>query len=96
MGAEPFLTVGVDIEFDFLCAKHLAMLNYKTELEMDELLNKATEACRDLSIEKYVNGRTDVAKKTGTFGSLNLGQMATTAPNWSMITLNDTAMPRLS
>ena len=80
MGAEPFLTVGVDIESHFLCAKHLAMLNRKTELEMGELLQKATEACRDLSIEKYVNGRTDLAKKTGTFGSLNLGQMATTAP----------------
>jgi hypothetical protein len=80
MGAEPFLTIGVDIESHFLCAKHLAMLNNKTELEMDELLRKATEACRDLSLEKYVNGRTDLAKKTGTFGSLNLGQMATMAP----------------
>jgi AAA ATPase domain len=80
MGAEPFLTVGVDIESHFLCAKHLAMLNHKTELEMGELLQKATEACRNLSIEKYVNGRTDVAKKTGTFGSLNIGQMATMAP----------------
>jgi len=80
MGAEPFLTIGVDIESHFLCAKHLAMLNDKTELEMEELLQKATDACRDLSIEKYVNGRTDLAKKTGTFGSLNLGQMATMAP----------------
>ena len=80
MGAEPFLTLGVDIESHFLCANHLAALNGKTEEEMDQLLQQATEACRDSSIEKYVNGRTDIAKKAGTFGSLNLGQLATTAP----------------
>lgn len=80
MGAEPFLTHGVDIESHFLNAKHLAILNSKTEIEMKDLLQKATEACRDVSVEKYVNGRTDIAKKAGTFGTLNPGQLATTAP----------------
>jgi energy-coupling factor transporter ATP-binding protein EcfA2 len=80
MGAEPSLTVGVDIESHFLCAEHLAALNHKTKEEMTEILGKATAVCRDLSIEKYVNGRTDIAKKSGTFGSVNLGQLATTSP----------------
>ena len=80
MGVEPFLTLGVDIESHFLRANHLAELNGKTEAEMDQLLRRATEECRESSIEKYVNGRTDIAKKAGTFGSLNLGQMATRAP----------------
>ena len=60
MEAEPFLTLGVDIESHFLRADHLAELNEKTEAEMDQLLRCATEACRELSIEKYVNGRTDI------------------------------------
>ena len=80
MEAEPFLTLGVDIESHFLRADHLAELNGKTEAEMDQLLRRATEECRELSIEKYVNGRTDIAKKAGTFRALNLGQMATSAP----------------
>ncbi len=80
MAAEPFLTLGVDIESHFLHANHLAELNGKTEAEMDRLLRRATEECRESSIEKYVNGRTDIAKKAGTFGALNLGQMATRAP----------------
>ncbi len=38
MEAEPFLTLGVDIESHFLRADHLAELNEKTEAEMDQLL----------------------------------------------------------
>ncbi len=48
MEAEPFLTHGVDIESHFLYANHLAELNGKTEGEMDQLLQQATDACRDL------------------------------------------------
>lgn len=80
MGAEPFLTVGVDIESHFLRADHLAKLNEKSEDEMAHLLDQATYLCRAISIEKYVNGRTDIAKKSGTFGGMNLGQLAAKAP----------------
>jgi hypothetical protein len=80
MVAEPFLTLGVDIESHFLDAKHLAELNGESEAEMQTLLNEATQATHDVSIEKYVNGRTDVEKKNGTFGKLNVGQLATEAP----------------
>lgn len=80
MGVNPFLTIGVDVESHFLIAKHLARLNEKTEKEISELIDGATIENRNLSIEKYVNGRTDIAKKTGTFGSVNIGQLATSAP----------------
>lgn len=46
---------------------------------VQELLDQATADCRAISIEKYVNGRTDIEKKNGTFGKLNLGQLAANA-----------------
>ncbi len=76
MGADPFLSDGVDIESHFLKAAHLAKLNDKTEEEMQALLDSATSDCRTVTLEKYVNGRTDIEKKNGTFGKLNLGQLA--------------------
>lgn len=81
MGAEPFLTFGVDIESHFLNAKHLASLNEMEEDEMQSLIDRAAIDCRSVSIEKYVNGRTDIEKKAGTFGKLNLGQLAANAPH---------------
>lgn len=79
MGAEPFLTLGVDIESHYLEAKHLAALNSQSVEEMQALLDATTDSYMDISIEKYVNGRADLIKKAGTFGKLNLGQLATEA-----------------
>lgn len=76
MGAEPFLTSGVDIESHYLNADHLAEINNRSREEMEALVHEATEECTKTSIEKYVNGRTDVEKKNGTFGKLNLGELA--------------------
>lgn len=80
MYAEPFLTQGVDIESHFLGAAHLASLNTQKIAELQDLLKQATDNTRELSIQKYVNGRTDIEKKNGTFGKLNVGQLATKAP----------------
>jgi hypothetical protein len=80
MTAEPFLTDGVSVESHFLNAKHLAELNAISEEEMQTLLDVATAANEETSIEKYVNGRSDVERKAGTFGKLNLGQLAAAAP----------------
>jgi len=80
MSAEPFLTMGVDVESHFLNAKHLAEKNGMSEEEMQGLIDAATQACRPISIEKYVNGRSDIEKKAGTYGKLNVGQLAAQAP----------------
>ncbi len=81
MGAEPFLTDGVDVESHYLNIGHLSNLNSKTNAEIQALLDKATADCRTVSVEKYVNGRTDIEKKSGTFGKLNIGQLAAKAPD---------------
>ena len=81
MGAEPFLTKGVDVESHFLNAAHLASLNDLTETEAQSLLDTATTSCNEVSLEKYINGRSDLEKKAGSFGKFNLGKFATTASN---------------
>lgn len=78
--ARPFLTRGVDIESHFLHPRHLAILNSVDENSILDIIDQATVDCRTTSIEKYVNGRTDIEKKAGTFGRLNLGQLAAQAP----------------
>lgn len=80
MSAEPFLTHGVDIESHFLNAEHLTSINTVPVDEMRGLIKTATEITRDTSVEKYVNGRTDIEKKNGTVGRLNHGHLATEAP----------------
>jgi hypothetical protein len=79
MGAEPFLTQGVDVESHFLNAKHLALLNDLTEIDAQGLLDSATASSNETSLEKYINGRSDLEKKAGTFGKFNLGKFAITA-----------------
>ncbi len=80
MKAEPFLTKGVDIESHYLNSKHLADLNDISEKQMEEFINNATENNRETTIAKYVNGRSDIEKKAGTFGKLNIGNLAANAP----------------
>lgn len=80
MGADPFTTDGVDVESHFLKVEHLAGLNSISEKEMQDLLTQSTNESRNDSIAKYVNGRTDIEKKAGTFGKLDLGKLAAGAP----------------
>jgi len=79
MGAEPFLTTGVDVESHFLNKDHLAVLNNYSVDEFDNLLNQSTLQVADTSIQKYVNGRCDIEKKAGTYGKLDVGKLAVEA-----------------
>ena len=80
MHAEPFFTDGVDIESHYLDAEHIAHLNSLDANTVQTMLEEATTATKDTSIEKYVNGRTDIIKKAGKYRELNPGQLATEAP----------------
>lgn len=80
MQADPFLTDGVDIESHYLDAPHIAHLNHLDVGTALTMVADATTATRDTSIEKYVNGRSDIEKKAGTYGQLNVGQLAIEAP----------------
>jgi ABC-type cobalamin/Fe3+-siderophores transport system ATPase subunit len=77
--AKPFLTKGVDVESHFLCSQHIAKLNNITDTEANEIITQSTLALKDLCIQKYVNGRSDIEKKSGGFGKLDHGQLAVEA-----------------
>ncbi len=82
MGAEPFVTQGVDIESHFLNSQHLAAVN--NSLSGDTARDLIARAMRDTkqdSISHYFNGRCDIEKKARTFGQLNLGNFAAQAPS---------------
>lgn len=80
LNAKPFLTKGVDIESHFLCSQHISHLNSISEDEANDLINEATVYLRDLCIKKYVNGRSEIEKKLGSFGTLDPGELALEAP----------------
>jgi predicted ATPase len=81
MNAEPFVTEGVDIESHLLKAEHLAAVNDGLSVtQAQELIERARRDTRDDSVAKYVNGRCDIEKKAGSFGRINMGQLATQAP----------------
>jgi len=81
MGAEPFVTKGVDIESHFLSAQYLESTNPCMTSEIAQsLIDGAMIELREDSIAHYVNGRVDIEKKARTFGNLNLGNLATQAP----------------
>lgn len=78
--AKPFLTKGVDVESHFLCPKHIARLNNISEIDANQIITQATEDLKDLCINKYVNGRSDIEKKLGTYRNLDIGDLAVEAP----------------
>lgn len=81
MGADAFVTDGVDIESHLLRPGHLVLCNPGLSVEdASALVAQAMDATRNSSIEKYVNGRCDIERKAGTFGKLNVGALATEAP----------------
>ena len=81
MGAEPFVTDGVDIENHFLNSEYLASVNHGLSLsEAESIIQTSMNTSHDDSIAHYVNGRCDIEKKDRTFGTLNLGNLAAQAP----------------
>ena len=81
MGAEPFVTKGVDIESHFINPQYLESANNCLSLDGAKgLIDRATKDLTNDSIAHYVNGRCDIEKKALTFGELNLGNLAAQAP----------------
>jgi len=81
LGAEPFVTTGVDIESHFLSAEHLSALNAQLTVEAaEDLIERARQNTCDESITKFINSRCDIEKKNGTFGALDVGALGVRAP----------------
>lgn len=76
----PFITEGTDIESYFINEDHLSSLNKKNTEDFTDVIETATNLVHEISIQKYVNGRIDILKKSGKFSELNIGKLATDAP----------------
>lgn len=77
LSVEPFVTDGVDVQSHYLQPRYLSGVNTGTdELEFIEMIDKVRSEQENDLIARYVNGRIDIERKNGTYGSLNHGQLA--------------------
>jgi energy-coupling factor transporter ATP-binding protein EcfA2 len=80
MGADAFVTKGMDIESYFIEPEHLAVVNDDVSIEsIKSTLDSVAEQERERLIERYVNGRLDIERKAGSQGRLDVGKLATEA-----------------
>lgn len=78
---EPLLTTGTDVESHFLNPNHLARLNSDlTADQFAELINAEAADARAELVKSYVNGRVQITRQNGTYGDLDIGELAATAP----------------
>lgn len=81
LGVEPFVTDGVDVESHFISAEHLAILNPTLDQsEFEQLIDEVATEANDELIRKMVNGWVDIARKRGTLGNTDIGDLAIRAP----------------
>lgn len=80
LGVEPAVTTGVDVESEFISAEHLSAVNTeRSREEFEKLLNGVREECVEQFVEKYVNGRIDIARAFGKHAKIDHGKLAVEA-----------------
>jgi energy-coupling factor transporter ATP-binding protein EcfA2 len=83
LSVEPFVTKGRDVESYFIDSKLLAELNPgSSPADLDVLIKNVAEEMKAELVADYVNGRIDVARKSGKSRSLNHGTLAVDANNY--------------
>ena len=83
LSVEPFVTKGRDVESYFIDSKLLAELNPgSSPADLDVLIKNVAEEMKAELVADYVNGRIDVARKSGKSSSLNHGTLAVDANNY--------------
>ena len=78
-GAEPFITENTDIEDYFCSDDYIRHATKGQTVTIEELKEAALKGQTDEIIASYVNGRIDIARKTGTLGKVDLGKLSASA-----------------
>jgi hypothetical protein len=79
-GANPYVTPRRDIEGCFVRPDYLSQINRElTEIEFRQLLQEILSDLKERMIADYVNGRTDIVRKTIGSANLNPGDLAVEA-----------------
>jgi len=77
LNVEPIVTLGTDVESHFVNSQYLAEQN--EELSIDEFEAQIIETagqCKADLVAAYVNGRLQIARTNGTFGTTNIGELS--------------------
>lgn len=78
--AEPFVTLGIDIEAYFCTDEYIRMLGKCIPaFNFSALKEKLAEDEVDDTVRSYVNGRVDFERKAGTVGKLDYGMLSVAA-----------------
>ena len=80
LGAEPFVTVGTDIESHFLAASYLAHCNGISDEEASDIVETVATNRHSKLVEAMVNGLVNVARQKGEQAKTNVGKLAAEAP----------------
>jgi hypothetical protein len=80
LGAEPFVTLGIDIEAYFCSDDYVNAFGKNVPaFNLARFKEKVAEGEIDETITSYVNGRIDFERKTGTIGKLDYGKLSVAA-----------------
>jgi hypothetical protein len=79
IGAEPFVTSEIDVEGYFSSRDYIKVIAKPYGFDSAELVKQVTEDEQSDIISSYVNGRLDIARKTGIIGKVNHGALSATA-----------------
>lgn len=78
--AEPFVTLGIDIEAYFCTDEYIRMLgNCIPAFNLSTFKEKLAEGEVDDAVRSYVNGRVDFERKAGSVGKLDYGMLSVAA-----------------
>lgn len=77
LGAEPFVTLGIDIESYFCSDDYITMLGKNVPgFDLPNFKARLAEGEIDETTTSYVNGRIDFERKAGTIGKLDYGKLS--------------------
>lgn len=77
LGAEPFVTLGIDIESYFCSDDYITMLGKNVPgFDLPDFKARLAEGEIDETTTSYVNGRIDFERKAGTIGKLDYGKLS--------------------
>jgi hypothetical protein len=80
IGVEPFVTLGRDVESLFINDEYLAECNPESSREsLRDLINDVIRASKEQLVADYVNGRVEIARRSGNAGYINHGRLAVEA-----------------
>lgn len=75
IGAEAFVTSEIDIEGYFSAPEYLKLTTEPHGIDLEALKARVVDSESDDIIAGYVNGRIEVARRSGTIGQLNYGKL---------------------